>query len=152
MLLVVTSLSRISSLTFHDVTSSTGCLYKARTAEGRSLSLFKTQNTSNQNSSNSNTLFGNTGTTRRSHHATHHTAHNSTAPRTHRRHFWQRKDRDRVAGGYSCFVQPPHNTGRKHAKHELHKMGRSSHVPFMTKVKRTLGIRSTPQRERRVHY
>ncbi|KAF8911915.1 hypothetical protein CPB85DRAFT_1194457, partial [Mucidula mucida] len=75
------------------------------------------------------------------------TTHHSTAPRTHRRHFWQRKDRDRVAGGYKAALTNPNTThdGRKHAKHELHKMGRSSHVPFMTKVKRTLGIRSTPR-------
>ncbi|KAG7096860.1 hypothetical protein E1B28_004268 [Marasmius oreades] len=76
---------------------------------------------------------------------THHTTHRTT-PR--RRHFWHRADKDRVAGGYKAALSNPRTTrdGRKHAKHELRKMGRSPHVPFMTKVKRTLGIRSTPRR------
>ncbi|TFK99110.1 hypothetical protein BDV98DRAFT_571687 [Pterulicium gracile] len=67
----------------------------------------------------------------------------------HHRRFY-RKDRDRVAGGYKAALSNPHTTkdGRSHAKHELHKMGRSSHVPLMTKIKRTLGIRSTPRQKR----
>ncbi|KAF7330757.1 hypothetical protein MVEN_02414400 [Mycena venus] len=40
------------------------------------------------------------------------------------------------------------HAGRKRAKAELHAMGRSAHVPFMTKVKRALGIHKTPRRER----
>ncbi|KAF7331886.1 hypothetical protein MKEN_00068800 [Mycena kentingensis (nom. inval.)] len=40
--------------------------------------------------------------------------------------------------------------GRQHAKHELHAMGRSSHVSFMTKLRRMLGIRKTPRRDRKV--
>ncbi|KAJ6627439.1 hypothetical protein B0H10DRAFT_1726459, partial [Mycena sp. CBHHK59/15] len=63
-----------------------------------------------------------------------------------------RRDHDRVAGGYKSALSNPNTTrsGRKHAKDELHLMvrGRSAHVPFMTKVKRTLGIRSTPRRHR----
>ncbi|KAJ7477095.1 hypothetical protein B0H11DRAFT_1694190, partial [Mycena galericulata] len=39
--------------------------------------------------------------------------------------------------------------GRKNAKAELHAMGRSAHVPLMTKIKRTLGIHSTPRRQRK---
>ncbi|KAJ7579688.1 hypothetical protein C8J56DRAFT_867667 [Mycena floridula] len=88
-------------------------------------------------------IFG--STTRRHHHST-------GTPVTHhrRRHFWQRRDRDRVAGGYKAALANPNTTrqGRKHAKHELHAMGKSAHVPFMTKVKRTLGIRSSPRRKR----
>ncbi|KAH7916703.1 hypothetical protein BJ138DRAFT_1175564 [Hygrophoropsis aurantiaca] len=59
-------------------------------------------------------------------------------------------DRDRVAGGYKSALTNPRTTrdGRKHAKHELRRMGRDrdTHVPFITKVKRALGIRSTPRR------
>jgi len=42
--------------------------------------------------------------------------------------------------------------GRRHAKWELRRMGRAdeAYVPFMTKVRRTLGIRSTPRRERQL--
>ncbi|KAA1466044.1 hypothetical protein DENSPDRAFT_746806, partial [Dentipellis sp. KUC8613] len=71
---------------------------------------------------------------------------------THRRGLFGRKDRDRVAGGYKAALSNPNTTheGRKHAKHELRRMGRGSeaHVPMMTKVKRALGIRSTPRRQR----
>ncbi|KAH7931375.1 hypothetical protein BV22DRAFT_998552, partial [Leucogyrophana mollusca] len=38
-------------------------------------------------------------------------------------------------------------SGRKHAKHELRLMV-YTHVPFITKVKRALGIRSTPRNKR----
>jgi len=64
-----------------------------------------------------------------------------------------RRDRDRVAGGYRAALTNPNTThgGRRHAKRELRLMGRGNetHVPLMTKIKRTLGIRSTPRRERR---
>ncbi|TFK99087.1 hypothetical protein BDV98DRAFT_571643 [Pterulicium gracile] len=78
-------------------------------------------------------------------------AHSTTTRATHHRRFY-RKDKDRVAGGYKAALANPHTTreGRSHAKHELHKMGRSSHVPLMTKIKRTLGIRSTPRQKRTV--
>ncbi|KAI0311148.1 hypothetical protein OF83DRAFT_1046478, partial [Amylostereum chailletii] len=60
-----------------------------------------------------------------------------------------RKDRDRVAGGYKAALSNPNTThsGRRHAKWELRRMGRGNeaHVPLMTKIKRTLGIRSTPR-------
>ncbi|KAJ7122904.1 hypothetical protein C8R44DRAFT_784884 [Mycena epipterygia] len=75
----------------------------------------------------------------------------STSSSTRRHRSWfRRADRDRVAGGYKSALSNPNTTprGRKHAEAELHAMGRSAHVPFMTKVKRTLGIRSTPRRER----
>jgi len=62
------------------------------------------------------------------------------------------RDRDRVAGGYKAALSNPNTTrdGRKHAKRELQLMGRGNeaHVSFMTKVKRTLGIRATPRRKR----
>ncbi|KAJ6567258.1 hypothetical protein DFH09DRAFT_1034374 [Mycena vulgaris] len=72
----------------------------------------------------------------------------STTTRKHRSIF-HRADKDRVAGGYKAALANPNTTsrGRKHAKAELHSMGRSAHVPFMTKVKRTLGIRSSPRRK-----
>ncbi|KAI0253143.1 hypothetical protein BJV78DRAFT_1105527, partial [Lactifluus subvellereus] len=64
-----------------------------------------------------------------------------------------RRNRERVAGGYHAALVNPNTTreGRRHAKWELRRMGRAdeAHVPFMTKVKRTLGIRSTPRRVRR---
>ncbi|KAH9962390.1 hypothetical protein BC827DRAFT_1119573, partial [Russula dissimulans] len=64
-----------------------------------------------------------------------------------------RRDRDRVAGGYRAALTNPNTTyaGRRHAKRELRLMGRGdeAHVPLMTKIKRALGIRSTPRRQRR---
>jgi len=65
-----------------------------------------------------------------------------------RRSWFHRTSRDRRAGGLKAALANPNTThrGRKNAKSELHAMGRSSHVPFMTKVKRTLGIRSSPRR------
>ncbi|KAF7330764.1 hypothetical protein MVEN_02415100 [Mycena venus] len=65
-----------------------------------------------------------------------------------RRSWFHRTSRDRRAGGLKAALANPNTThrGRKNAKSELHSMGRSSHVPFMTKVKRTLGIRSSPRR------
>ncbi|KAJ6538964.1 hypothetical protein B0H19DRAFT_862873, partial [Mycena capillaripes] len=67
----------------------------------------------------------------------------------HHRAFY-RRDPDRVAGGYKAALSNPNTThaGRKHAKAELHAMGRSAHVPFMTRVKRALGIRKTSRRQR----
>jgi len=66
--------------------------------------------------------------------------------------FGRRRDPDRVAGGYKAALSNPRTTrsGRKHAKSELKAMGRGreTHVPLMTRIKRTLGIRSTPRRER----
>ncbi|KAK0231211.1 hypothetical protein IW262DRAFT_1263165 [Armillaria fumosa] len=86
------------------------------------------------------------GTRRRAHHDTHH----ASAFTTRKPRFWHRRDRGRVAGGYKAALTNPNTThqGRKHAKHELRKMGKDTHVPFMAKVKRTLGIRSTPRRTR----
>ncbi|KAJ7688346.1 hypothetical protein B0H17DRAFT_1068237 [Mycena rosella] len=75
----------------------------------------------------------------------------TTTTRHHRRSIFHRADKDRVAGGYKAALANPNTThrGRKHAKAELHSMGRSSHVPFMTRVRRTLGIRSSPRRTTR---
>ncbi|KAJ7367912.1 hypothetical protein DFH08DRAFT_8795 [Mycena albidolilacea] len=72
-----------------------------------------------------------------------------SSSRRHHRAFY-RRDPDRVAGGYKAALANPKTTraGRKRAKAELHAMGRSSHVSFMTKIKRALGIRKTPRRER----
>ncbi|KAJ7477114.1 hypothetical protein B0H11DRAFT_1726603 [Mycena galericulata] len=73
----------------------------------------------------------------------------STSSSTRRQHrSWFRPNRERRAGGLKAALANPNTThnGRKHAKHELHSMGKSAHVPFITKVKRTLGIRSTPRR------
>ncbi|KAJ7179470.1 hypothetical protein C8R46DRAFT_641562 [Mycena filopes] len=73
----------------------------------------------------------------------------SSGPRRHHRGFY-RRDPDRVAGGYKAALSNPKTTraGRKHAKAELHAMGRSAHVPFMTKLKRALGLHKTPRRQR----
>ncbi|KAK7061382.1 hypothetical protein R3P38DRAFT_3250766 [Favolaschia claudopus] len=73
--------------------------------------------------------------------------HSMTGTRTNRSWF-HRSSRNRRAGGLKSALANPNTThrGRKNAKLELHSMGRSSHVPFMTKVKRTLGIRSSPRR------
>ncbi|KAH9482878.1 hypothetical protein JR316_0004978 [Psilocybe cubensis] len=78
------------------------------------------------------------------------TAHTGTVRPARRGFFSRRPDKDRVAGGYKVALANPNTThsGRKHAKRELRAMGRDTHVPFMTKVKRTLGIRSTPSRRR----
>ncbi|KAH9983469.1 hypothetical protein BJV74DRAFT_617005 [Russula compacta] len=77
----------------------------------------------------------------------------TTSPRRRGWTLSPRKNRDRVAGGYRAALVNPNTTrrGRRHAKRELRRMGRGdeAHVPFMTKVKRTLGIRSTPRSERR---
>ncbi|THU91970.1 hypothetical protein K435DRAFT_673026 [Dendrothele bispora CBS 962.96] len=81
------------------------------------------------------------------------THHRHTTTRRSRNPF-HRRDRDRVAGGYKAALANPNTTheGRKHAKHELRRMGRSTHVPLMTKIKRTLGIRSSPRRHRSTRY
>ncbi|KAF5393922.1 hypothetical protein D9757_000374 [Collybiopsis confluens] len=75
--------------------------------------------------------------------------HYSSSPRR-RERLYHRRNPDHVAAGYKAALANPNTTsrGRKHAKHELHAMGRSSHVSLMTKIKRTLGIRSTPRRKR----
>ncbi|KAF9059725.1 hypothetical protein BDP27DRAFT_1282293 [Rhodocollybia butyracea] len=71
----------------------------------------------------------------------------SNTPRRRERYY---HSKDHVAAGYKAALANPNTTsqGRRHAKEELRAMGRSTHVPFMTKVKRTLGIRSTPRRKR----
>ncbi|KAI0069182.1 hypothetical protein BV25DRAFT_112401 [Artomyces pyxidatus] len=76
-----------------------------------------------------------------------------TTSTTHRRHnLFGHKDRDRVAGGYKAALANPNTTrdGRRRAKWELRRMGRGNeaHVSLMTKIKRTLGIRSTPRTKR----
>ncbi|KAG8822620.1 hypothetical protein FRC19_005584 [Serendipita sp. 401] len=75
----------------------------------------------------------------------------TTTPR-HRRHFFRRTvNPDRRAAGLKASLANPNTTheGRKEAKEELHAMGRSAHVPLSVKIKRTLGIRSTPRRQRK---
>ncbi|KAH8106291.1 hypothetical protein BXZ70DRAFT_1004556 [Cristinia sonorae] len=82
--------------------------------------------------------------------------HATTTTRTHRgpSRFsrFGRKDPDRVAGGFKAALSNPNTTrhGRSHAKRELRLMGRGreTHVPVMTKIKRALGIRSSPRRKR----
>ncbi|RDB20530.1 hypothetical protein Hypma_012393 [Hypsizygus marmoreus] len=78
----------------------------------------------------------------------------TTSQRAPRRGFFHtRRDRDRVAGGYKAALSNPNTTksGRQHAKHELRAMGRGdeAHVSLLTKIKRALGIRSTPRRTTR---
>jgi len=76
------------------------------------------------------------------------THHNSSR----RRGLFHRRDQDRMAGGYKAALSNPNTTrdGRKRAKMELKSMGRGNeaHVSFLTKVKRSLGIRSSPRRSR----
>ncbi|TEB35484.1 hypothetical protein FA13DRAFT_1728292 [Coprinellus micaceus] len=78
----------------------------------------------------------------------------STVPRTSRRRGFTlptfgRKNKNRVAGGHAAALSNPHTTrsGRGHAKRELRAMGQGNrtHVPLMTKIKRALGIRSSPR-------
>ncbi|KAG1773855.1 hypothetical protein EDD22DRAFT_3591 [Suillus occidentalis] len=80
----------------------------------------------------------------------HHHERNRTSTRRRFRFF--SKDKNRVAGGYKAALSNPRTTrqGRKHAKQELRAMGRDreTHLPFMTKVKRALGIRSSPRQNR----
>ncbi|KAJ7087218.1 hypothetical protein B0H15DRAFT_843096 [Mycena belliarum] len=73
-----------------------------------------------------------------------------TSARRGHRSIFHRVDKDRRAGGLKASLANPNTTsrGRKNAKSELHAMGRSAHVPFMTKVRRSLGMRSTPRRKR----
>jgi len=76
-----------------------------------------------------------------------------TGPAYHKRHnggLFHRRNPDKVAGGYRAALTNPNTTrdGRENARHELHSMGYSAHVPLMTKIKRTLGIRSSPRRDR----
>ncbi|KAJ3899000.1 hypothetical protein F5879DRAFT_550928 [Lentinula edodes] len=81
-------------------------------------------------------------------HHPHPASYSNTSRR--RERYYHRRDPDHVAGGYRAALANPNTTseGRRHAKHELRAMGRSTHVPLMTKIKRTLGIRSTPRRKR----
>ncbi|KAG8802215.1 hypothetical protein FRC17_006465 [Serendipita sp. 399] len=93
-------------------------------------------------------LFG-----RRNHgtYATSGTTTTSTTTTPHRRHFFRRTvNPDRRAAGLKASLANPNTTheGRQEAKAELHAMGRSAHVPLSTKIKRALGIRSTPRRQR----
>ncbi|KAF7354976.1 hypothetical protein MSAN_01412900 [Mycena sanguinolenta] len=72
--------------------------------------------------------------------------------RSHRAFY--RRDPSRVAAGYNppeAALSNPNTTraGRKRAEAELHAMGRSAHVPLMTKIKRALGMHKTPRRERK---
>ncbi|KAJ7638471.1 hypothetical protein FB45DRAFT_902967 [Roridomyces roridus] len=77
-----------------------------------------------------------------------------TSSGTRRRNYraWYRRDPSpsRRAAGYKAALSNPNTTraGRKHAEAELHAMGRSAHVPLMTKIKRALGIHSTSRRQR----
>ncbi|KAG8988066.1 hypothetical protein FRB90_002975 [Tulasnella sp. 427] len=66
---------------------------------------------------------------------------------------FHRKDPNRRAAGLRAALANPHttHTGRKRAEAELHSMGRSAHVPITTKIKRTLGIRSSPRNHREHH-
>ncbi|KAG9031953.1 hypothetical protein FS837_002853 [Tulasnella sp. UAMH 9824] len=85
-------------------------------------------------------------TTRRTHHTT-----TTTGRRT---GFFHRKDPNRRAAGLRAALANPNTThdGRKRAEAELHSMGRSAHVPLSTKIKRTLGIRSSPRTHRQTNY
>ncbi|KII95945.1 hypothetical protein PLICRDRAFT_87253 [Plicaturopsis crispa FD-325 SS-3] len=71
-------------------------------------------------------------------------------------HHHHESHRDHQAAGYKAALSNPNTTrsGRQHAKHELKLMGRGreAHVPLMTKIRRALGIRSTPRRERHREY
>ncbi|KAG1718929.1 hypothetical protein EDB19DRAFT_1585343, partial [Suillus lakei] len=78
--------------------------------------------------------------------------HEGNHTSTRRRFRFFSRDKNRVAGGYKAALSNPRTTrqGRKHAKQELRAMGREreTHLPFMTKVKRALGIRSSPRKKR----
>ncbi|KAM5534869.1 hypothetical protein V8D89_011424 [Ganoderma adspersum] len=78
--------------------------------------------------------------------------HHKTSRMSRFRSRFGRKDPDRVAGGFKAALANPNTTrsGRKHAKRELKLMGRGdeAHVSLMTKIKRTLGIRSTSRSQR----
>ncbi|KAL1681284.1 hypothetical protein EV122DRAFT_261072, partial [Schizophyllum commune] len=84
----------------------------------------------------------------RRHHATAPTSGGGYTHHHHRRTVRHHKDPAHVTGGYSKAALANPNTtsaGRRHAKHELRKRGESTHVPLMVRIKRTLGIRSTPR-------
>ncbi|KAG2345140.1 hypothetical protein BDR05DRAFT_931229 [Suillus weaverae] len=61
------------------------------------------------------------------------------------------RDQNKVAGGHKAALSNPRTSrqSRKHTKQEFRAMGRDreSHLPFMTKVKRALGIRSSPRQK-----
>ncbi|KAH7344864.1 hypothetical protein B0J17DRAFT_712501 [Rhizoctonia solani] len=86
--------------------------------------------------------------TRSRHTTTHRTTHTPHG----RRGLFHRKSPNRRAAGYKAALSNPNTTheGRKHAKRELKRMGRGNeaHVSLGTKIKRALGIRSTPRRRR----
>ncbi|CAE7062228.1 unnamed protein product [Rhizoctonia solani] len=85
----------------------------------------------------------------RSRRTTHHT---TTRTSQERRGLFHRKNPNRRAAGYKAALSNPNTThqGRKHAKRELKRMGRGNeaHVSLGTRIKRALGIRSTPRRHR----
>ncbi|KAG1842199.1 hypothetical protein DFJ58DRAFT_843145 [Suillus subalutaceus] len=60
-------------------------------------------------------------------------------------------DKNGVAGVYNAALSNPKTSGQdmKHAKQELDVMERDkeTHLPFMTKVKRALGICSSPHQK-----
>ncbi|KAG9127863.1 hypothetical protein FRC07_008309 [Ceratobasidium sp. 392] len=88
-------------------------------------------------------MFGSRRTTRS-------TTTTSTTRSHHRRGLFQRKSPNRRAGGYKAALSNPNTTheGRQHAKRELKRMGRGreTHVSLATRIKRTLGIRSSRRR------
>ncbi|KAB5594027.1 hypothetical protein CTheo_2496 [Ceratobasidium theobromae] len=96
-------------------------------------------------------MFGLGSRSRTNRHTTHRTTHSTHS----RRGLFQRKDPNRRAAGFKAALSNPNTThgGRQHAKHELQRMGRGreAHVSLGTRIKRALGIRSTPRR-RRAHY
>ncbi|CEL57848.1 hypothetical protein RSOLAG1IB_02592 [Rhizoctonia solani AG-1 IB] len=83
---------------------------------------------------------------------TRHTTHHSTRSTHQRRGLFHHKSPNRRAAGYKAALSNPNTTheGRKHAKRELRRMGRGNetHVSLGTRIKRALGIRSTPRRQR----
>ncbi|CAG7851531.1 SubName: Full=Uncharacterized protein {ECO:0000313/EMBL:CCA67445.1} [Serendipita indica DSM 11827] len=87
---------------------------------------------------------------RRTHRATT-TTEPHTAGRPRRHFFRKRVNPDQRAAGLKAALANPNTTreGRQEAKMELHSMGRSAHVPLSTRIKRTLGIRSTPRAQRK---
>ncbi|QRV76645.1 Conidiation protein 6 [Ceratobasidium sp. AG-Ba] len=80
----------------------------------------------------------------------------STTSSHHRRGLFHRTSPNRRAGGYKAALSNPNTTheGRRHAKRELKRMGRGNeaHVSMGTRIKRALGIRSSPRRARRTKY
>ncbi|KAG8955577.1 hypothetical protein FRC04_007568 [Tulasnella sp. 424] len=94
------------------------------------------------------------GRRRRATATTHHTHHTTTTTGRRTGGMFHRKDPNRRAAGLRAALANPHTThdGRKRAEAELHSMGQSAHVPLSTKIKRTLGIRSSPRNHNRATY